>query len=116
MSKGTVFVPLRLVNVKDDVVSIRRIPLHVPAGRGHGGIPRARCAIVTRCRDPLTQRVSRPNTLAALGIKTGDSVSRLRFLTRPDLAPAAGYTLTARTVPDGLPHEVGITDRPGGSS
>ena len=112
VSKGTVFVPLRLVNVKDDVIVIRRILFtYLQVEAMEGSI--ARCAIVTALRDPLTQRVSRPNTLAAIGLKTGDSVSRLRFLTRPDLAPAAGYTLTARTVPDGLPHEVGITDRSG---
>ena len=75
--------------------------------------PIARCAIVTALRDPLTQRVSRPNTLAAIGIKAGDEPVRFRFVTRPDKSPAAGYTLTARAVPDGLPHELGMTDRSG---
>jgi hypothetical protein len=112
VTKGTVFVPLRLVNVKDNVIVIRRILYtYLQVESMDGSL--ARCAIVTALRDPLTQRVSRPNTLAALGLKTGNSVSRLRFLTRPDLAPAAGYTLTARSVPDGLPHEIGITDRAG---
>jgi hypothetical protein len=31
----------------------------------------------------------------------------------PDQQPAAGYTLTARLVPDGPPREVGMTDRTG---
>ena len=73
----------------------------------------ARCQIVTGLRDPLTQRVSRPNTLAAIGIKPGTSPIRFRFLMRPDKLPAAGYTLNARSVPDGLPSELGMTDRAG---
>ena len=32
---------------------------------------------------------------------------------RPDKSPAAGYTLIARSVPDGVPHELGMTDRAG---
>jgi hypothetical protein len=111
-AKGTVFVPLRLVTMVDNSIAIRRILftyLQVEAMQG----PTARCAIVTALRDPLTQRVSRPNTLAALGIKPGNSTIPFRFVTRPDLAPAAGYTLSARTVPDGLPTEVGMTDRAG---
>jgi hypothetical protein len=110
--KGTGFAPLRLVRMKDDSVVIRRVPytyLQVEAMEGS----LARCAIVSALRDPLTRRDRRPTTLAALGLKPGNSVSRYRFLTRPDLAPAAGYTLTARTVPEGLPHEAGITDRAG---
>src|SRR5262249_21930594 len=38
---------------------------------------------------------------------------RFRYVSGPDKAPAAGYSLTARTVPDGPPHEVGMTDREG---
>ena len=34
-------------------------------------------------------------------------------MTKPDQAPAAGYTLTARLVPDGQPRELGMTDRAG---
>jgi hypothetical protein len=110
--KGTVFAPLRLVSMKDSSVVIRRIPFtYLQVEAMDGSI--ARCAIVSALRDPLTGRDRRPMTLAALGLKPGNSVSRYRFLTRPDLAPAAGYTLTARAVPDGLPHEVGITDRAG---
>ena len=57
--------------------------------------------------------MSRPNSLAALGLKAGNTPLRLRFITRSDKAPAAGYTLTARRVPDGQPHELGTTDRSG---
>lgn len=110
--KGTVFRPLRLTDVKGGAIAIRTIPFtYLPVEAVEGST--ARCAIVSALRDPLTQRVSRPSTLAAVGLKVGDSVSRYRFVTRPDLAPAAGYTLTARAVPDGLPSEVGITDREG---
>jgi hypothetical protein len=112
VTKGTVFVPLRLINVKDNVVVIRRILFtYLQVETMDGAL--ARCAIVSGVRDPLTQRVSRPNTLAALGIKPGTSTLRLRFLARPDKAPAAGYTLTARAVPEGLPYELGMTDRSG---
>ena len=55
--------------------------------------------------------MARPNSLAALGLKPGNSPITLRFVTRPDQAPAAGYTLTARLVPDGQPRELGMTDR-----
>jgi hypothetical protein len=111
-AKGTVFVPLRLVNVKNRGTVIRWIRftyLQVETTDG----PLARCAIVTRLRDPLTQRVSLPNTLAAIGVKPGRSTMRFRFLTLPDKAPAAGYTLSASAVPEGLPVELGMTDRAG---
>lgn len=112
VSKGTVFVPLRLITMKDHSVAIRRIAFtYLQTQETEGAI--ARCAIVSALRDPLTQRVALPNTLAALGIKPGNNTLRLRFLNRPDLAPAAGYTLFARAVPDGLAHELGMTDRAG---
>ena len=57
--------------------------------------------------------MARPNTLAAIGIKPGNSTLRFRFMTRPDQSPAAGYTLIARSVPEGVPHELGMTDRAG---
>jgi len=75
--------------------------------------PIARCRITSAYRDPLTQRVAQANTLAAVGIKPGRSPMRLRFETRPDKEPAAGYMLTARAVPDGQPRELGMTDRAG---
>ncbi|HKM54182.1 MAG TPA: hypothetical protein VJY33_12300, partial [Isosphaeraceae bacterium] len=111
-TKGTVFIPIRLITQKDRSVAIRRIAytyLQVEAMDG----PIARCAIVSALRDPLTQRVTQPNRLAAMGIKPGDSSLHFRFITRADQAPAAGYTLVARAVPDGLAHELGMTDRAG---
>jgi hypothetical protein len=112
VSKGTVFVPLRLITMKDGSIAIRRIAFtYLQAQETEGAT--ARCAIVSHLRDPLTQRVALPNTLAAQGIKPGSSSLRLRFLNRADLAPAAGYTLFARAVPDGLAHELGMTDRTG---
>jgi hypothetical protein len=112
VSTGRVFVPLRLVNTKGNEIVIRRILFTYLQVESLDG-PLARCAIVSALRDPLTQRVSRPNTLAALGIKPGRGAVRLRFFTRAGNAPAAGYTLTARAVPEGLPHELGMTDRAG---
>ncbi len=112
VSTGRVFVPLRLVNTKGNEIVIRRILFTYLQVESLDG-PLARCAIVSALRDPLTQRVSRPNTLAALGIKPGRGAVRLRFFTRAGHAPAAGYTLTARAVPEGLPHELGMTDRAG---
>ncbi|MFI5458756.1 MAG: hypothetical protein ACHRXM_25290 [Isosphaerales bacterium] len=112
VSKGTVFQPLRVVSLKDGKVQILRIPftyLQVESVEG----PVARCAIVSGLRDPLTTRMARPNSLAALGLKAGTSPLKLRFVTRPNQAPAAGYTLTARSVPDGQPRELGTTDRGG---
>ena len=112
VAKGSVFLPLRLVSRVDNSIVISRILytyLQVEEVQG----PVARCAIVTGLRDPLTQRVSRPNTLAAIGIKPGTSPIRFRFLMRTDKSPAAGYTLIARSVPEGLPHELGMTDRAG---
>ncbi len=112
VSRGTVFVPLRLITKKDHSVAILRIPFtYLQTQETEGAI--ARCAIVSALRDPLSQRVAQPNTLAALGIKPGNNTLRLRFVNRPDLAPAAGYTLTARAVPDGLARELGMTDRAG---
>jgi hypothetical protein len=111
-TKGTVFIPIRLIMQKDRSVAIRRVAytyLQVEAMDGSV----ARCAIVSALRAPLTQRVLQPNRLAAMGIKPGDSSLRFRFITSADRAPAAGYTLIARAVPDGLPQELGMTDRAG---
>jgi hypothetical protein len=112
VSKGSVFVPLRLITMKDGSVAIRRIAFtYLQAQETEGAM--ARCAIVSRLRDPLTQRVALPNTLAAIGIKPGSNTIRMRFVNQVDHTPAAGYTLFARTAPDGLAHELGITDRAG---
>jgi hypothetical protein len=112
VSKGTVFLPLRLVSLRDGKLQILRIPFtYLHAESVEGSV--ARCAIVSALRDPLTKRMARPNSLAALGLKAGNTPLRLRFITQSDKAPAAGYTLTARRVPDGQPHELGTTDRAG---
>src|SRR5262249_44448382 len=47
------------------------------------------------------------------GSKPGPYPTLLRFETRPDRTPAAGYRLTARPLPDGVESEVGTTDRDG---
>ena len=81
---GMVFIPLRLVSMRDGKVQILRIPftyLQVTSVEG----PVARCAIISPMRDPLTKRMSRPNSLAALGIKPGNTPVHLRFVTKPDL-------------------------------
>jgi hypothetical protein len=75
--------------------------------------PVARCAIVSGLHDPLSRRIVQPNTLAAVGIKPGNSPLRLRFIAFKDKSPGAGYTLTARTVPNGTIRDVGMTDRTG---
>jgi hypothetical protein len=111
VAKGTVFQPLRLIAVKGQVV-VRTIGLTYLMVESVEG-PIARCSITSAYRDPLTQRVAQANTLAAVGIKPGKSPLRLRFVTLPDKGPAAGYTLTARSVPDGQPRELGMTDRAG---
>jgi hypothetical protein len=112
VEKGTVFQPLRLVslaNGKVEVVPIKHTYLQVESVEG----PVARCTIASVYSDPLTKRMSRPNSFAAVGLKPGNSPITLRFVTGTDLAPAAGYTLTARLVPDGQPREIGMTDRAG---
>ena len=112
VNKGMVFMPLRLVSLRNGTVQILRIPftyLQVQSVEG----PVARCAIISPMRDPLSNRMSRPNSLAGLGLKPGNTPVKLRFVTKPDMIPAAGYTLTARRVPDGQPHELGTTDRSG---
>ncbi len=111
-SRGMVFFPVRLITMRDQSIAVRRIAFsYLLVEEANGAV--ARCAIVSALRDPLTQRVARPNTLAAIGIKPGNNTLRLRFISRNDKSPAAGYTLYARTVPDGLPQDLGMTDRGG---
>ena len=112
VTKGKVFIPLRLVSLRDGKVQILRIPFTYLQVESVDG-PVARCAIISPMRDPLSKRMARPNSLAALGLKPGNTPLRLRFVTKPDQLPAAGYTLTARTVPDGQPRDLGMTDRAG---
>ena len=85
VTKGTVFIPLRLVSLRDGKVQILRIPftyLQVESVEG----PVARCAIISPMRDPLSKRMARPNSLAALGLKPGNTPVKLRFVTKPDQA------------------------------
>ncbi len=109
---GTVFQPLRLNPQPDGTIRVVEIPfsyLRVESVEG----PVARCTIVSALRDPLTRRITRKSNLVALGVKPGEVSTRLRFVTRPTEAPAAGYVLTARTVPGGVSREVGTTERDG---
>jgi hypothetical protein len=112
VSPGAVLQPIRLISTKDRKTIVRIIPwtyLRVESVDG----PTARCAIVSGRRDPLTQRILQPNTLAAVGIKPGKSPLRLRFVTLNEKAPGAGYTLTGRPAPNGTTRELGMTDRGG---
>ncbi len=112
VSKGTVFQPVRLIAVEKTKIVVRTIALTYLQVESVEG-PIARCNITSAFRDPLTQRVAQANTLAAVGIKPGKSPLRLRFVTTPGNGPAAGYTLTARLVPNGQTRELGVTDRGG---
>jgi hypothetical protein len=125
VAPGSVFQPLRLVALKDGHIVVRRLPwsyLLVESVEG----PVARCAIISAFHgDPLalSQTATLPFTLAAVGLKPGYSSTRLRFVARdptrpgpdgkPLQFPAAGYTVTARLLPGGPPHEMGTTDRAG---
>ncbi|SIN82400.1 hypothetical protein SAMN05444166_1115 [Singulisphaera sp. GP187] len=109
---GSIFQPVRLVFQPDGSTRIMNLPfsyLKVETLEG----ARARCTIVSAFRDPFTQRIARKNKLIALGAKPADRPTRLKFVIRPDMTPAAGYVLTARTLPDGPSREVGISDRQG---
>ena len=66
VSKGTVFVPLRLITMKDHSIAIRRIAFTYLQTQETEGAT-AQYAIVSALREPLTQRVALPNTLAAWG-------------------------------------------------
>ncbi|MGO9916757.1 MAG: hypothetical protein ACLQIB_18920 [Isosphaeraceae bacterium] len=112
VTKGTVFAPMRMVSLPDKSVRVLRIRLSYLQVEAVEGIS-ARCAIVSPYLDPLSNRDPRPHRFVALGLKPGDIPTRLRFVTKPDKAPAGGFTLTARLVPDGQPRELGTTDRMG---
>jgi hypothetical protein len=113
VTTGSVFRPLRVWQRPDGSVlkieDIRRSFLRVVELNGAV----ARCNIVSSSQDPLSSRVARKNTLVALGVKRGSVATRYRYFFASDKTPAAGYILTARTVPDGPPVEVGMTDREG---
>jgi hypothetical protein len=110
---GTVFQPFRVVPVKDGPELVREIPftyLRVDSTEGAA----TRSTFLSMFSDPFTGRVVQKTRLIALGTRPGGRPTRLRFLTLPDRAPAAGYALSARSVPDGLPRAIGLTDRDGG--
>jgi hypothetical protein len=109
---GTVFQPLRIVSPPKGPARVLDVPFTYLRVEEIDGST-ARCGIVSALRDPLTKRIAARNSLVALGLKPGRTPMRFRFVTRPDKAPAAGYVLTARDLPDGVPREVGTTDREG---
>ena len=113
VSKGRVFIPLRLVNVKGNDDRHSEDSLHLPASRIPGG---SRCPLRDRGAPCATRSPSvspAPTRWRRWGSSRAAAPSRFRFFTRADNGPAAGYTLTARAVPEGLPHELGMTDRAG---
>lgn len=109
---GNVFLPLRIVPQKDGKALVREIAYTYLRVESHDGTS-VRSSIKSMFSDPLTARVAQKTSLAAIGVKPGKHPTRLRFLTLPDRAPAAGYVLTMWDYPDGLPREVGTTDREG---
>jgi hypothetical protein len=112
VSEGTIFLPLRIVPRKDGTKQVREIVntfLRVEDVQGAA----VRCGFVSLYSNPFTKMVVQKTSLAAIGVKPGRTPTRLRFVTLPDRAPAAGYLLTARSYPDGVPREVGTTDREG---
>jgi hypothetical protein len=112
VSPGTIFQPMRIMSAKDGRIVVRIIPwTYLRVDSVDGSV--ARCAIVSALSDPLSKRFLQPNTLAAVGIKPGNSPLRLRFETAKDKTPGAGYTVTARLVPSGATRELGMTDRSG---
>jgi hypothetical protein len=112
VAKGTVFAPMRMVSLPDKSVRVLRIKLTYLQVEAVEGLS-ARCSIVSPYLDPLSNRDPRPHRFVALGLKPGSIPTRLRFVTKPDKGPAAGFTLTARLAPDGQPRELGTTDRTG---
>ena len=112
VSKDAVFQPLRVIQKKDGSTLIQEIALTYMRVEKVDG-PKATAALVSSFRDPFTKRVVQKNWLVAVGVKPGKSNTRLRFLTLPDKAPAAGYVLTAKRFPDGTIRDLGTTDRQG---
>jgi hypothetical protein len=109
---GTVFRPIRKVGLPDGTERLLDIPFTYLRVESLDG-PGAHAAIISSLRDPLTRRIAQKSTLLALGSTPGPYPTRLRFLTLPDKAPAAGYSLTGRLLPDGLARDLGTTDRAG---
>jgi hypothetical protein len=124
VAPGMIFQPLRLVTAKSGAIVVNRIDdTYLQVESVDASV--TRCLVVTGRRDPFTNRIPLPFTLAAVGVKTGSSPTRLRFVIWPEeksrrtpakkveWIPAAGYTLTVRTLPNGQPREAGLTDRTG---
>ena len=112
VSEGQIFQPLRVVPQKDGAKVVREVAstfLRVESVAPSG----AKCSYVSLYTNPFTKMVVQKTSLAALGVKPGKSPTHLRFITLPDRAPAAGYVLTARNFPSGIPREIGTTDREG---
>lgn len=111
---GSVFKVTRVYYRPDGSVAkilpVQRTYLRVAALEGN----QARCNIITKLRDPLTNMIVGKYKVVAVGIKPTGVPTRLRFVTAPpENRPAAGYTLTSRPAPDGTPRTVAITDREG---
>jgi hypothetical protein len=107
-----VFRPIRFVKLPDGTQRILDIPFTYLRIESLDGAV-AHCAIHSAMRDPLTRRIAQKSTILAIGSEPGPYPTRLRFLSAPDKAPAAGYVLTARPLPDGVAQDVGTTDREG---
>jgi hypothetical protein len=113
VSVGSTFRPHWIFFHPDgSVLRIRDVPFTYLRVEGLDGAA-ARCAIVSGLRNPLPRQVAGRYRLVALGVKPRAQPTRLRFVVDPDKGPAPGYVLTARSVPDGPPREVGTTDREG---
>jgi hypothetical protein len=112
VAPGTFFRPIRFITLSDGKRRVLDIPFTYLRVESLDGAA-AHCAIASGLRDPLTRRIAQKSTLVALGSKPGPHPTRLRFLTADHDAPAAGYRLTARPLPDGAAHDVGTTDREG---
>jgi hypothetical protein len=111
VAPGSIFQPLRVVRLKDGkrVLDIHFTYLRVEALDGAV----ARCSMTSLFSDPMTKRMVQANSFVALGVKAGRNPTKFRFVTRADKAPAAGYLLTARILPEEISHEIGTTDRDG---
>jgi hypothetical protein len=113
VAPGSIFRPLRIViDPKTKAPAVKFIQstyLRVEKNDGSA----SRCQIISGLSDPFTRMIAAKNRVVAVGVKPSATPTRLRFLVGKEKTPAAGYTLTARNVPDSPPHEVGLTDREG---
>jgi hypothetical protein len=110
---ASVFRPVR-VFYKDDgsVLEIMKVNFTYLVVQGQNGAT-TETTLITKLRDPLTNRYSRKNRLIALGVKPGAFATRFRFINTFDKQPAAGFVLTYRTIPQGQARELATTDRDG---